>query len=134
MDLAEIKELQEDAQERKQFDSELCELYDGSAMVLIASHLEIMSAMFPPQGSLSMKLAIFSNALMRELRETKALESDYALLLETHRESVERVNKLNDLVGEASKFFSPLHDFDGEKLEWLECADAIRGIPVKEVE
>jgi len=60
--------LKEDAQERKQFDEELRSLYDGDAARMIASHLEIMSAMYPPQGSLSMRLAIYSNELMKLAR------------------------------------------------------------------
>jgi hypothetical protein len=35
------------------------------------------------------------------------------------------LNDLEKLINDAPKFFSPLHDFDGEKITWLKDAGQI---------
>ena len=39
-----------------------------------------------------------------------------------YREAAAEIRRLRELITEAPKFFSAVHDFDGEKLDWLRRA------------
>jgi hypothetical protein len=45
----------------------------------------------------------------------------------TMREAADEIDRLNNLISEAPKFFAPQYDFQGEKLEWLKRAKLVEG-------